>query len=482
MSTATKLQQVAEDVTTMSDVVISLNNTKDAILAAIEAKEVVVPAGSKLSDVPGLVDAIQTGGGECVGVHKVTWLDYDGTFINAKIVVDGGDVDHPSNPLGDDYRIFRKWVGDNLNVTEDRYIMAHYDLLDGKSRVFVKINPDAGLQFSFKINKSDSSLVVIEWGDGITESITNSGVQTLSHNYIDYGDFVVSISGTLKFGSQQSDRVFSGSVYENFIEKVYIAHDVLAHGFAFLNRLKSVLIKSGVTIATDAFAYSTINALIVPKPSGNNVDGVLRYLQMLKVAALDEGIEIENSTAISCNILEYIYLPSTLKIINGGFSECYSLKSIKVPSSVVQIYNRPFYKCWSLYKLTIPLTASVFEQTSYGMFYECRLLKSLIMKSISGFIVNNSFYRCSSLEIVDIGETCSIIQNSPFEVCPIIRVIIIRAVTPPIRNGNLAGPYSSLPINCKIYVPDESVNAYKTTGTYWPVDADRIFPLSEYAE
>lgn len=456
-----------------------VENTKDLLFDSIAAKGVPVPDGAKLADTPSLVDAIQTGGGECVGVHKVTWLDYDGTFIYAKIVVDGGDVDHPSSPLGDDYRIFRKWVGDNLNVTEDRYIMAHYDLLDGKSRVFVKINPDAGLQFSFKINKSDSSLVVIEWGDGTTDSNVGSGVQTLSHNYMDYGDFVVSISGTLKFGSWQSDRVFSGSVYESFIEKVYIAHEVLAYGFAFLNRLKSVLIKSGVTIATNAFSNSTINALIVPKPSGNTVDGVLRYLPLLKVAALDEGIEVENSIAISCNILEYIYLPSTLKIINGGFEESYSLKSIKVPSSVVQIYNRPFYKCWSLYKLTIPLTASVFEQTNYGMFYECRLLKSLIMKSLSGFIVNRSFFGCSSLEIVDIGETCSIIQNNPFESCPIIRIIIIRAVTPPTRNGTLASPYSSLPINCKIYVPDESVNAYKTTGTYWPVDADRIFPLSE---
>ena len=473
MNIATKLIQDAENWQ-------GVDTTKGLLFNSISAKGVTVPAGAKLADTPALVEAIQTGGGECVGAHKVTWLDYDGTFISAKVVEDGGDVEHPSNPLGDTYRTFRKWVGDPINVTEDRYIMAHYDIPDGKSRVFVKINPDAGLQFALKINKSDSSSVVIDWGDGTTESNTGSGVQTLVHDYADYGDYVVSIGGTFEFGSWQSDRVFSGSNYETFIDKIHIAHNVLAFGFAFLPRLKSVLIKSGVTLATSAFNSSTVNALIVPKPEGSIVGGVLSSLALLKVAVLDEGIDRENNITSNCYNLEYIHLPSTLKIMNGGFASCYSLKRLKIPQGVEQIYNTPFYQCWSLSNLEIPQTASVFEQTNMGMFYQCRLLNSLFMKSTSGFIVNRSFDGCTSLEIADIGESCTIIQGNPFSGCPIIKTIIIRAINPPIRNGTLAYPSNPLPIGCKIYVPDESVNAYKTTGVYWPVDADRIFPLSQF--
>lgn len=459
-----------------------LNQQRLDLVSAVNSKGGTLTTDDMFPEIITGVQNIETGGGECVGVHKVTWLDYDGTFIYAKIVENGGNVVHPSNPLGDTYRTFRKWVGDPTNVTEDRYIMAHYDIPDGKSRIFVKINPDAGLQFAFKINKSDSSSVVIDWGDGTTESNTGSGVQTLVHDYADYGDYVVSIGGTFKFGSWQQDRVFSGSNYETFIDKIHIAHNVLGFGFAFLPRLKSVLIKSGVTLASSAFSNSTVNALIVPKPEGSIVDSVLSSLLLLKVAVLDEGIDRENSITFNCYSLEYIHLPSTLKIMNGGFASCYSLKRLKIPQGVEQIYNRAFYQCWLLSNLEIPQTASVFEQQNIGMFYQCQFLNSLFMKSTSGFIVNNSFDGCSSLEIADIGETCSIIQNNPFSGCQIIKTIIIRAINPPVRNGTLGGTYSTLPIGCKIYVPDESVNAYKTTGVYWPVDADRIFPLSEYVE
>ena len=52
------------------------------------------------------------------------------------------------------------------------------------------------------------------------------------------------------------------------------------------------------------------------------------------------------------------------------------------------------------------------------------------------------------------------------------KVTIIRAKTPP-RIGNLA-----LRQNGKLYVPDESVQAYKSDANFSRV-ADRIFPLSE---
>lgn len=52
-------------------------------------------------------------------------------------------------------------------------------------------------------------------------------------------------------------------------------------------------------------------------------------------------------------------------------------------------------------------------------------------------------------------------------------VTIIRAKTPP-HIGNLA-----LRKNGKLYVPDESVQAYKSDANFSRV-ADRIFPLSEY--
>ena len=54
---------------------------------------------------------------------------------------------------------------------------------------------------------------------------------------------------------------------------------------------------------------------------------------------------------------------------------------------------------------------------------------------------------------------------------------IVKATTPPTLGTNGSMGYGNSPI----YVPDASVDAYKS-ATNWSVIASRICPLSEYVE
>ena len=95
------------------------------------------------------------------------------------------------------------------------------------------------------------------------------------------------------------------------------------------------------------------------------------------------------------------------------------------------------------------------------------------------------FSYCTNLVLVDIGDKCTTIKSNSFG-----RFVgtngnditfIIRAITPPELADRLI---STQWVRAKIgviYVPDESLEAYKT-ATNWSYYADILKPLSEYTE
>ena len=75
----------------------------------------------------------------------------------------------------------------------------------------------------------------------------------------------------------------------------------------------------------------------------------------------------------------------------------------------------------------------------------------------------------SMLVEMDTGITS--IQSNAFNYANALDTIIVRNTTPPFISAKINS-------TAKIYVPDESVDAYKTTGN-WSSKASQIYPLSE---
>jgi hypothetical protein len=128
---------------------------------------------------------------------------------------------------------------------------------------------------------------------------------------------------------------------------------------------------------------------------------------------------------------------TTLVAYPGGKQGAYT-----IPNSVTSIGDSAFYYCPSLTSITIPNSVT---EIAYGAF--------------SG---------CSSLTSIDIPDGVTSIGNSAFSGCKSLKTITCEAITPP-----TLGSYNNLSNVTAVYVPAESVEAYKT-ATNWSYYSSKI--------
>ncbi len=88
------------------------------------------------------------------------------------------------------------------------------------------------------------------------------------------------------------------------------------------------------------------------------------------------------------------------------------------------------------------------------------------------------FSNCPNLELAILPDTVTSIKNYAFFRSAKLRNVIVKASTPPALENKDA--FNGVDSNFIIYVPDASVEAYKT-ATNWNAYADRIVPLSQLA-
>lgn len=177
--------------------------------------------------------------------------------------------------------------------------------------------------------------------------------------------------------------------------------------------------------------------------------------------------------------LTAIKLPSTLTDIrNASFHSSENLESINL-ENIVNIGKLSFYKCTSL---NIEINLSNLESINSGAFNQSGItginnlgkLKKLLCGD-SNYYTNSPFGYCKSLTYVNIPDTIDEIQQGVFYQCTALEIVKIMALTPPILGVNV---FTGTSANLKIYVPDESVEAYKA-ATNWSNYADKIHPMSE---
>ena len=122
--------------------------------------------------------------------------------------------------------------------------------------------------------------------------------------------------------------------------------------------------------------------------------------------------------------------------------------------------------------ISIPPTIS-----SYGT-YGCmstQIARISVPEGIAS-VGNRAFRHCSWLRKAVIPSTITTIATQAFDAVTRLTVMIVLPTTPPtIANNTL----NALPAGCMIYVPDESVEAYKAAD-YWAVYAKQIQGLSNY--
>ena len=176
---------------------------------------------------------------------------------------------------------------------------------------------------------------------------------------------------------------------------------------------------------------------------------------------------IESSTFYNFPNLESIILSDNLTSIESyTFSRCTKLASIEIPSGVTSIKSNAFSSCSNFTTINIPNGVTSIDNY---IFSYCNKLSAVTIPSDVTQIGNSSFSTCGSLTSIDIPSGVTSIGNSAFYYCNSLTSITVNAVTPPTLGTNVF--YNTN--NCPIYVPCESVDAYKAASG-WSGYASRI--------
>lgn len=295
--------------------------------------------------------------------------------------------------------------------------------------------------------------------------------------------------------------------FQNTLEKIYFGEDfedVVIDGFYWgctglteLNGLENTHISAmsatfegctgltAVTLPTTCVKICTAEGSRVPWYPGFAGTSI----KSINLENLTYGIS--DYAFANCTGLTGVTLPPYIGGLGDGvFSGCTSLPSVVIPSGWNTDFNDisdyAFADCTSLSSVTFDGTPSI----GRFAFKNCTSLTTINLKPFST-IEGGAFYNCTGLtsviiqspELIGSGVLLRITydENSvpygAFEGCSSLTAITFNSTIPvEFRGAGDEQDYQHMfanTNNCPIYVPEESVNAYKTTGG-WSYFADRI--------
>lgn len=196
--------------------------------------------------------------------------------------------------------------------------------------------------------------------------------------------------------------------------------------------------------------------------------------------------EVGQGSFANCTALEQINLAScsVLQMVcEQAFYNCGLMTvDISTLNNLKKIADSSFYKCTAL---TGKLNAPSLESIGDRAFARSGLKKVSNLGTITTFPLNTGandgvwglgvFGYCTQLELARIPDTVTTLPRYLFYGCTALATIIMDASTPPTIES---GTFSNTNDAFLIYVPDESLTAYRE-ATNWITYADRIKPISE---
>ena len=170
---------------------------------------------------------------------------------------------------------------------------------------------------------------------------------------------------------------------------------------------------------------------------------------------------------LSNNAMAEAYIRDCVTSIgNEAFMECTGLTSVTIPNSVTSIGYDAFGSCTSLTSVIIPNSVTSISDFAFEV---CTSLTSVKIPNSVTSIENYAFSYCSGLTSVTIGSGVTSIGGYAFFKCSSLTSVTVNALTPPALYIKAFDSTN----NCPIYVPAQSVDAYKA-ATNWSTYASRI--------
>ena len=237
--------------------------------------------------------------------------------------------------------------------------------------------------------------------------------------------------------------------------------------FYYCRGLKTLRIPESVTtLGYDAFYgceslsnlyiddFNKILALLDP-PYSNNSPLMSTEQQVHLFVAGEEVTSITFSEGLT-------------KIPANALRNCAFITTAHIPESVTSIGNYAFYGCERLKSFTIP--GGVTSLGDYS-FSRCNSITKMVLPEGIIYVGYEAFSSIDALTSFEFPSSTKSIGGRVLELCRNLTSITIKATSIP-----SGGYYMFNRSNCPIYVPEESLDAYRTAN-YWSEYKDRYMPI-----
>ena len=322
---------------------------------------------------------------------------------------------------------------------------------------------------------------VISKCDGVTSTTVHNCVSNVPYNYA--RGFLSLEEAIIEEGITSIDaQAFKDCVSLTNVSMPNTIKTIGTFAFSDCYSLRNITLSENLeTIKKGAFMDTRLSAVTIPNK-----------VKKIGYAAGDDSHIVQNASQQASNISKY-----------EGVFENSDLITVTLNEGLEIIGARTFNYCSKLSGLTTPSTLKVlgyegaayvlygdsssptfrYVNTNIGVLQNCTSLSSVTLNEGLEIIGNNAFRGCSSLTSVTIPSTVEAMYMNVFEGCSSLRYIISLATTPPpiynyIEDTSNFHPFNNTN-NCLIYVPDNSVDAYKKANV-WSDVKKRIVPLSSF--
>lgn len=297
------------------------------------------------------------------------------------------------------------------------------------------------------------------------------------------------ITGYDKDGMKGSPKIVGYVKYE---DKLYKVTTIGEGAFEECSTLTSITLPNPIT-DIDHFAFMNCKKLTSVTMSntvewmGNSTFFECSALKSVKLSS--SLTNIGKYSFYGCTSLTSITIPNSVTIINHYAFHGSGLTSIDIPNSVTEIGSNAFSYCEALTSISIPSSVTSFDYTTIycsnlanikvdgnntvfstenNVLFNKDKTKLLycvpkksgtytIPSSVKG-IEDSAFSDCIGLSSVTIPSSVTTIGTCIFAWCSGLTSIHCKAKNVPYASSALGGHD-----NCTLYVPKESVDAYKNT-------------------
>lgn len=205
--------------------------------------------------------------------------------------------------------------------------------------------------------------------------------------------------------------------------------------------------------------------------------GFARCVNLEAIVIPDSVTTMRGKTFYFCTNLKHVVLSKGISVLEEGTFAGTAIEEIDIPDNITEIEFQCFYNCDNMKSIYIPDSVTVMGG---DIFQFCSNLIDVRLPAYLKVIENYTFDHCVSLPSIVIPSQVTEMGVCVFRSCNKLNILYVNCINPPILNTNYSpelgatqNTFTETNNITEIYVPAESVDAYKT-APIWSDYADKI--------